>query len=100
MPPLVSIIIPAYNSEEFLGDTVRSALAQKWPNKEIIIVDDGSSDGTLELAKKFESRDVKVLTQKNRGAACARNAGLALAQGDFIQWLDADDLLAPDKISL
>jgi glycosyltransferase involved in cell wall biosynthesis len=100
MPPLVSIIIPAFNSENYLGDTVRSALAQTWPNKEIIIVDDGSSDGTLDIAKQFESRDVKVLTQKNRGAASARNAGLAIARGDFIQWLDADDLLAPDKISL
>ncbi len=100
MPPLVSIIIPAYNSEKFLGETVRSALAQTWPHKEIIIVDDGSTDGTLNLARQFESRQVKVLTQKNRGAACARNAGLAVAQGDFIQWLDADDLLVPEKISL
>jgi glycosyltransferase involved in cell wall biosynthesis len=100
MSSLVSIIIPAYNAEKYLGDTVRSALAQTWPNKEIIIVDDGSSDGTLNVARQFESRQVKVLAQKNRGAACARNAGLAIAQGDFIQWLDADDLLAPDKISL
>ncbi len=100
MPPLVSIIIPAFNSEKYLGDTVRSALAQTWPNKEIIIVDDGSSDGTLAIANQFASRELKVLTQKNRGAASARNAGLAIAQGDFIQWLDADDLLAPDKISL
>lgn len=99
MPPLVSIIIPAFNSEKYLGETVRSALAQTWPNKEIIIVDDGSSDGTLAIAKQFESHDVKVLTQENRGAAAARNTGLAVAQGDYMQWLDADDLLAPDKIS-
>ncbi|HUA68256.1 MAG TPA: glycosyltransferase family A protein [Candidatus Saccharimonadales bacterium] len=94
----MSIIIPAYNAEKFLRDTIDSALAQTWPNKEIIIVDDGSSDGTLKIAKQFESKIVKVLTQKNRGAAYARNAGLAVAQGDFFQWLDADDLLAPDKI--
>ena len=92
MALLVSIIIPAFNSEKYLSETVRSALAQTWPNKEIIVVDDGSSDGTLNVAKQFESRNVKVFTQKNRGAACARNAGLAIAQGDFIQWLDADDL--------
>jgi glycosyltransferase involved in cell wall biosynthesis len=96
---LVSILIPAYNAQEFLSDTVRSALAQSWSRKEIIILDDGSRDETFAVARQFEAPNVKVLTQKNRGAAATRNAAYAMAQGDFIQWLDADDLLSPDKIA-
>jgi glycosyltransferase involved in cell wall biosynthesis len=96
---LVSILIPAYNAAEWLPQTVRSALAQTWPRTEVIIVDDGSSDRTLEVGKAFESRTVKVVTQQNAGAVAARNAALRLAQGDYIQWLDADDLLDPAKIS-
>ena len=98
MNELVSIIIPAYNAESWIGDTVRSALSQTWPKKEIIIVDDGSTDNTFAIAKGFESKQVKVVEQKNKGVSAARNNGLRMAQGSFIQWLDADDLLAPDKI--
>lgn len=98
MKPLVSILIPAYNAEKWLADTLRSALAQTWLNKEIIVVDDGSRDGTLALARSFESVGVKVATQKNSGASAARNHAFKLCQGEFIQWLDADDLLAPAKI--
>lgn len=96
--PLVSILIPAYNAERWIADTLRSALGQTWPDTEIIVVDDGSRDGTLAVARQFESRKVKVITQTNQGAAAARNKALALSQGDYIQWLDADDLLAPNKI--
>ena len=99
MSQLVSILIPAYNAQYWIPDTIRSALAQKWANTEVIIVDDGSRDSTLEIARRFESARVKVVAQENRGAAAARNRALSLAQGDYIQWLDADDLLAPDKIS-
>lgn len=98
MKPLVSILIPAYNAEVWLPDTVRSALAQTWDRKEIIIVDDGSKDQTLAVARRFESDCVKVFTQKNAGAAAARNKAFSLSQGDYIQWLDADDLIGPDKI--
>lgn len=98
--PLVSILIPAYNSQAWIADTLRSALAQTWKPKEIIVVDDGSSDRTLEIARKFESDTVRVVTQKNQGAASARNTALSLCRGDYIQWLDADDYLAPDKIAL
>ena len=91
--------MPAYNSQEWIGDTLRSALAQTWPNKEIIVVNDGSSDQTLAVAQQFESKAVRVVTQENRGAAAARNTALSLSQGDYIQWLDADDLLAADKIA-
>lgn len=100
MKPLVSILIPAYNAEKWIAETLRSAIAQTWENTEIIVVDDGSKDGTLEVAKSFESDRVRVFTQKNQGASAARNTAFSLSHGDFIQWLDADDLLSPDKISL
>jgi glycosyltransferase involved in cell wall biosynthesis len=96
---LVSILIPAYKAERFVGETIQSALDQTWTNKEIIVVDDGSPDATFKVAKYFESSSVKVVRQDNGGAPSARNAALALAQGDYIQWLDADDLLHPEKIS-
>jgi len=99
MKPLVSILIPAYNAQEFLADTIRSALNQTWEHKEIIIVDDGSGDGTLALARQFESASVKVVTHQNQGAAATRNKAYSLSQGDYIQWLDADDLLSPDKVA-
>lgn len=100
MPPLVSILIPAYNSERWIEETLRSALAQTWARKEIIIVDDGSKDQTLILARKFASKEVTVVTQENAGASAARNKAFSLAQGEYIQWLDADDLLGPEKISV
>jgi len=99
MDELVSIIIPAYNVEGVIADTITSAMSQTWPKKEIIIVDDGSTDGTLAVAKTFESKLVKVVAQPNKGASAARNEGLRFAQGSYIQWLDADDLLTQDKVS-
>jgi glycosyltransferase involved in cell wall biosynthesis len=100
MKPLVSILIPAYNAQEWIADTLRSAVAQTWQRKEIIVVDDGSTDATLEVAQQFASDGVLVVTQKNAGAAAARNAAFSLSRGDYIQWLDADDLLAPNKIAV
>jgi len=99
MSHLVSILIPAYNAEKWIGDTIQSAISQNRSKKEIIIVNDGSTDNTLSIAKSFESKYVKVVTQENSGASTARNKALSFAQGDYIQWLDADDILAPDKIS-
>src|SRR5947208_10643307 len=99
MKPLVSILIPAYNAEAWIADTIQSALAQTWPRKEIVVVDDGSRDATFAVARRFASSEVKVVTQPNSGAATARNKAFALSRGDFIQWLDADDLLAPDKLA-
>src|SRR5438876_760555 len=98
MKPLVSILIPAYNAEEWIADTIRSAIGQTCPRKEIIVVDDGSSDRTAEVAQRFASKEVTVVSIQNQGAAAARNHALRLSQGDYIQWLDADDLLAPDKV--
>ena len=99
MKQLVSIIIPAFNAEKWISTCIKSAVSQTWARKEIIVVDDGSSDETLTIAKSYSSSEIKVVSQKNRGASAARNHGLSLAQGDYIQWLDADDLLASDKIS-
>lgn len=98
MGQLVSILIPAYNAQEFLAQAIRSALAQTWREKEIIVLDDGSKDRTLEIARGFESQGVKVFAQANQGAAAARNRLFELSKGDYIQWLDADDLLSPDKV--
>src|SRR5690349_18204647 len=99
MRPLVSILVPAYNAEKWLGDTLRSALAQTWDRKEIIVIDDGSDDRTLSVARSFESDILKVFTQAHQGAAAARNFAFRKSSGDYIQWLDADDLLASDKIA-
>jgi glycosyltransferase involved in cell wall biosynthesis len=95
---LASILIPAYNAERWIASTIESALAQTWPHKEIILVDDGSTDRTLAIARQFESKGVHATTQPNQGAAATRNRAFALSKGDYIQWLDADDLLSPDKI--
>jgi len=99
MKPLVSILIPAYNAEHWLADTIRSALVQTWSRKEIIVVDDGSTDKTFSIARQFVSADVKSVTQENAGASATRNMAFSICKGDYIQWLDADDLLAPDKIA-
>ena len=97
--PTVSILIPAFNAQRWLAATLRSAVSQTWEPKEIIVVDDGSSDATLAIAREFECDGVRVVTQLNQGAAAARNKALSLSRGEYIQWLDADDLLAPDKIA-
>ena len=98
--PLVSILIPAYNAENWIRYTLESAVGQTWPRKEIIVVNDGSTDGTEEVAKRFASRQLKVVSTENRGLSSAVNEAYRMSQGDYIQELDSDDLLAPDKIEL
>ena len=99
MEPLVSILIPAFNAEPWLGDAIRSAITQTWPRKEIVVVNDGSTDRTLDVARQFERSGVRVASQANQGAAAARNHALSLSHGDYIQWLDADDILDSTKIA-
>ena len=94
----VSIVIPAYNSENFIREAIESALDQTWKNKEVIVVDDGSTDATYRIARSFNSKGVKVMQQSNKGACAARNRGIRHAKGDFIQLLDSDDILLPEKI--
>jgi glycosyltransferase involved in cell wall biosynthesis len=96
MKPLVSILIAAYNAERTIADTLKSAIGQTWPRKEVILVDDGSTDRTAEVVRQF--KDVILVSTKNQGLSAAINHGFPLTQGDYIQYLDADDLLRPDKI--
>ena len=98
MKPLVSILITAYNAEDTIAYTLQSAVSQSWPRKEIIVVNDGSTDRTADVVRQF--KDVKLVSTENHGLSGAQNNAFPLSQGDYIQYLDADDLLAPDKIEL
>ena len=100
--PKVSILIPLYNAEEYIVETIDSSLAQTYKNIEIIIVDDGSTDSGLNIAREYEEKyeNIQVDTQKNSGASTSRNRAFELSSGEFIQYLDADDILHPDKIRL
>ena len=98
MTPLVSILIPAYNAEEWIVYTLQSAIAQTWPRKEIIVLDDGSTDRTAEIACQFAPQGVTVVSTENRGLCTVVNRAYRLSRGDYIQELDSDDILAPDKI--
>jgi len=100
--PKVSILIPLYNSEAYIVETIESCLDQTYKNIEIIIVDDGSSDSGLSIAREYEQKytNIKVYTQKNSGAPIARNRAFELSTGEYIQYIDADDLLHPNKINL
>ena len=100
MNELISILISLYNAERWIAETLESALAQTWKRTEIIVVDDGSTDASFEIARRFESNNVKIVRQRNRGPSAARNTALKQAQGDFVQFLDADDLLAANKIEM
>ena len=98
MQPLVSILIPCFNAEKWIGQAIESALAQTWAEKEVILVDDGSSDGSLAIIKSFGDR-IRFETGPNRGGNVARNRLLDLARGDWLQYLDADDFLLPNKVT-
>jgi len=95
--PLVSIIVPCYNGRDYVSDAIRSALGQTYSPIEVIVVDDGSTDDSLEVIRAFGDR-VKCLPMPHRGGGAARNAGLEASRGDLIQFLDADDLLDADKL--
>ena len=99
--PLVSVIIPAYNAEMFIAQTLESVLAQTYVNIEVLVVDDGSSDRTLEIIKSFALRDSRLilLQQVNSGVAAARNLAIAKSKGEYIAPIDADDLWSPHKIA-
>ena len=99
--PLVSILIPLYNAEKYFSETMESLLAQTYKNIEIIIVDDGSTDNSLKIARQYEEqhKHIKVYTQENSGGQVARNRAFELSKGDYIQHFDADDIMHPDKIA-
>ena len=98
MSPRVSIIIPCRNGAAWLGEAIESCLGQSWPSLQIIVVDNGSTDGSFDLAKRYKARGITVLECERAGASAARNVGLKHADGDLIQFLDADDLLDAEKI--
>lgn len=97
MKPKVSVIIPAYNAEKYLAETIRSVLDQSYSDFEVIVVDDGSSDGTLGVARGFEPK-VKALSKSNGGPASARNLAIRHSQGEYLAFLDSDDLWVEDKL--
>lgn len=97
MGPLVSIVIPCFNAERWIRDAISSALAQTYPRKEVIVIDDGSTDGSLDVIESFGD-SIRVKTGPNRGGSAARNLGMKIALGQFIQFLDADDILYPRKL--
>ena len=98
--PLVSVIIPAYNAAATVGRTLESVLSQSWTNLQVIVVNDGSTDGTGDVLARFASRDprVTVLSQANAGVSAARNLALDIAAGRYIRFVDADDTLPPASI--
>lgn len=98
MRNLVSILIPCYNSEQWIKPAIESALAQTWTYKEVIVVDDGSSDRSLDIIQSFGDQ-IRWETGPNRGANTARNRLLELSRGDWLQYLDADDYLLPTKVA-
>ncbi len=95
----VSVIIPVFNGERFLGQAIESVLAQDHPALEVLVVDDGSTDASAAIAQRFGGA-VRCVREENRGAAAARNAGVELSTGSLLAFLDADDTWLPDKLRL
>src|SRR5262249_54502311 len=100
MAQLISIIIPAYNAERYIGRTLHSALKQTFRDIEVIVINDGSTDNTRLIVEKMALKDnrVRMFNTANRGVAMARNLGIEKAQGSYVAFLDADDLWHPTKI--
>jgi len=96
--PLISVIIPAYNAEQHIEEALHSVFNQTYPNVEIIVVNDGSTDSTLQVLNKYQSK-IKVLTQNNLGVARARNYAAEEATGDWLAFIDSDDRWTPDKLT-
>jgi glycosyltransferase involved in cell wall biosynthesis len=96
----ISVIIPAYNSEKTILATITSVQNQTFTDWEIIIINDGSTDNTLEVVEKIQDERIKIYSYENGGLSTARNRGITQAKGEFISFLDADDLWSPDKLEL
>lgn len=98
--PLISVIIPIYNSQDFLSECVSSILNQSYTNLEILLVDDGSTDDSLKICNEYKKKDNRIIVihQENGGVAVARNTGLKRAKGEYISWVDSDDKIGKDYI--
>src|SRR5215510_7816825 len=95
---LVSVIMPAYNGERFIKQAIESVFAQTYPNWELIVVDDGSTDNTVQIISSFADSRIVYIHQENRGQAAALNHGLGIARGKYITTLDVDDWLTPNSL--
>ena len=98
--PLVSTVLPVYDGETHLAEAIESVLAQTYRPLELVVVDDGSTDGSGAVAERYASSEVSILRQANRGTAAARNAGVARSQGELIAHLDADDIWLAEKLEV
>jgi glycosyltransferase involved in cell wall biosynthesis len=96
--PLVSVVVPVYNAEEFLGDALDSVFAQDYEPVEVVVVDDGSTDASGAIAEAYPG--VRYIRQENQGPAAARNVGIAVARGEFVSFVDADDVVLPNKLTV
>lgn len=97
--PLVSVVIPVYNTERYVASTLQSVIAQSYKNLEIIVVIDGSTDGSHEICLQFEDERIRYVVQENQGLAAARNAGIRVAKGEFVGFIDSDDAWQPEKVA-
>jgi len=97
--PLVSIITPVYNGADYIGQTIESVLAQDYPNFELVIIDDGSTDNTKEVILRYNDERIRYLYQENKGVSSARNLAIKKAKGQYIMPLDSDDMMTPDSIA-
>lgn len=100
-PPLISVIVPVYNVEHYLARCIDSILNQDYPNLEVILVDDGSTDSSWEICQKYKNNDKRIIIkqQVNAGSSVARNTGLTLAKGSFIAFVDSDDYITKEMLS-
>jgi glycosyltransferase involved in cell wall biosynthesis len=99
VPSLVSVIIPAYNAANFIEETIQTIYSQTYPHWEVIIVNDGSKDNTLQIINRIQDKRVKIISQQNAGVATARNTGLSEARGEYVVFFDADDLMSNDFLA-
>ena len=96
--PLISVVVPVYNGEKTIGETIESVLNQTFKDLELIIINDGSKDATLEIVSQIEDPRIKVFCYPNAGLSASRNRGISQATGEYISFIDADDLWTPDKL--
>jgi glycosyltransferase involved in cell wall biosynthesis len=94
---LVTVVIPCYNQAHFLGEAIESVLEQTYPHYEIVVVDDGATDNTSEVASRYPGK-VRLIRQENRGLSGARNTGIRHSEGEYMVFLDADDRLLPEAL--
>lgn len=97
--PLISVIIPVYSAEVYIESTIRSVLCQTYTNFEIVVVDDGGTDSSIALIQKFNDPRIRIIQQPNQGVSVARNNGFSAAKGEYIAFLDSDDLWYPTKLA-